>query len=346
MTLRRALLLALAFLPLVIATPARSEPSALVQLTKLQKGSLPQVVTAYGTAQANMAARQTLMAPLSAVVDAVYVRQGEEVGKNAPLIRLDPSPTTAASFTQAKFALRVASELLQRTRTMVRQHLATEQQLADAQKSESDARSNLAALQAQGAGAVSTLRAPFPAIITALSTSPGAIVAQGSPLLELDQPQRLILRVGVIPAQAAMIAPGDRARVTPLGRHESDSGAVQLRGSVVDPATGLVPVDITLPVKKFLPGQMAKADITTGEVHGYVVPHEAILVNDRGDPYVVQAVNMVAKKVSVRILVSDGDKDVIAGPLDEAAPIVLTGNYQLDNGMKVRVAQPSRKSAQ
>lgn len=346
MTPRRLLLLGLAVLPLAAAaTPALGQPSALVQLTKLRQGSLPQVITAYGRAQPNASARQTVMAPLSAVVGAIYIRQGEEVAKNAPLIKLVPSPTTAASFAQAQSALRVARELAQRTQKMVRQHLATQQQLADALKSESDARSNLAALRAQGADAASTLRAPFHAIVTALSTSPGAIVAQGSALLELARPQGLILRVGVIPAQATKIAPGDKVIITPLGIQERYFGTVQLRGSVVDPGTGLVPVEITLPVEKFIPGEMAEADITTGEVYGYVVPHEAILVDDQGEPYVVQAVNMVAKKISVRILVSDGEKDVIAGALNGAAPLVLAGNYQLDNGMKVRVADPGRKSS-
>ena len=325
---------------------APGEASALVQLTKLQSGSLPQVITAYGTVQAGASARQIVMAPLSAVVSAVYVREGEEVGKNAPLIRLDPSPKTAASFAQAQSAVRVAKDLVQRTRKMVRQHLATEQQLVDAERSESDARSNLQALQAQGAGAATTVRARAPSIVTALSTSPDAIVAEGSVLLELVQPAGLVLRVGVIPAQAVAITPENKVGIKPLGTGASFAGKVLLRGSVVDKNTGLVPVEIALPPKKLLPGQMAEADITTGDVHGYIVPHDAVLVNGQGDTYVVQAVDKLARKVPVKILASDGNRDVIAGQLIGSAPIVLTGNYQLEDGMKIRVAAPDRKAAQ
>ena len=32
------------------------------------------------------------------------------------------------------------------------------------------------------------------------------------------------------------------------------------------------------------------------------------------------------------------DPDVISGALDARAPLVLSGNYQLDDGMKVRLA--------
>ena len=83
---------------------------------------------------------------------------------------------------------------------------------------------------------------------------------------------------------------------------------------------------------------MAQAAITTRQLRGYVVPHEAVLVNDSGSPYVVQAIDSVARKVPVRILDAHGNQDVIQGKLDAHAPIVLTGNYQLDDGMKVRLA--------
>jgi len=93
-----------------------------------------------------------------------------------------------------------------------------------------------------------------------------------------------------------------------------------------------------------LAGEMAQADIITGDASGYVVPHEAILVDDSGNPYVVQAVDMVAKKVSVRVLVAEGDQDVVDGPLDPAAPVVLAGNHQLDNGMRMHLANPDGTS--
>jgi multidrug efflux pump subunit AcrA (membrane-fusion protein) len=114
---------------------------------------------------------------------------------------------------------------------------------------------------------------------------------------------------------------------------------------MVDPATGLIPIEIVLPAGKFLPGQAAIATITTGEVEGYIVPHDAVLVDDRGHPYVVQAVNMTAKQVPVRVLGADGDQDVIDGALDVSAPLVLAGNHQLKDGMKMRAAESADQPA-
>lgn len=327
-----------------LAAPGASGPSVLVTLTKLQKGSLPRIVTAYGNVQAAPAAQRRIMAPVAAQVDQVYVHRGEDVARGAPLIRLVPTPQTAAIYAQAKSALQVAKQLVERTRKLVGGRLATGQQLAEAQKSEADARTSLAALEAQGAGGPNLLKAPFNAVVTGLSSSPGAIVAEGAALLDLVQPGGLVLRAGVMPAQAKEIKPGDKVDVSPIGTSSTVSGTVSLRGAMVESGTGLVPVEITLPFGKLLPGEMAEALITTGVVRGYVVPHAAILVDDAGNTYVVQAINGVGKKIAVHIMGSQGGEDVIEGPLDTTSPLVLAGNYQLEDGMRIRVADPDAKA--
>ena len=310
-------------------------PNVQVQLTQLRKGSLPQTVTVYGKVEPSTSALRTVMASAAAVVDEIYVREGQEVANNAPLLRLAPTPATQSAYAQAESALRVASDLIARTRSMVQQHLATAQQLADAEKTQIDAKAALAALQAQGAGGANTLKAPFRAVVTAIATSPGAIVSEGAPLLSLAGPGEVVLKAGVIPAEASPIVVDDPATIKAVGQSDSMTGKVVLRGAMVDPASGTIPIEIALAGGKLLPGQAAVATITTGEVSGYIVPHAAILVDAQGHPYVVQAANMTAKRVPVRVLNAAGDQDVIDGPLDASAALVLAGNYQLKDGMKM-----------
>lgn len=329
------------------SSEASSNSSVLVTLAPLTEGSLPHVVVGYGTIAAANAGRKTIVSRASAIVEEVYVHLGEQVESGAPLVRLVPSAATAAAYSQAKSGAAVAERLVTSTRSLAAHHLATRQQLADAEKSAADARAQLHALETVGAGGPHIERAPFRAIVTSLSASPGAIVTEGAALAELAEPQKLMLTVGVVPSQADGIAPNDTAAVTLVGAQQSVAGRVILRGNVAESDTGLVPVEISLASGRFLPGEMAQAAITAGEVHGYVVPHEAILVNDSGATYVVQAIGDKAKKVPVTVLGSHGDRDVIAGALDKRAPLVLTGNYQLDDGMKLRVAEPqASKGAQ
>jgi len=334
------LCVALASLVVMAASPEDSAPSALVTLAKLHKGSLPKVTIAYGKVEPSAAARLTVTAAVSAEVAAVYVRAGQTIAKGAPLLRLAPSPATAAAYVQAKSAAGVAAQLVARTRQMVGQHLATAQQLADAEKSQADAQAALAALEAQGAAGARNLPAPFDAIVAGVSASPGALVGEGAVLVELMHPEGLVLKAGLVPAEAAAVAPGDAASIVPIGGGDPVAGSVVLRGSIVDASTGLVPLDIALTGNSLMPGETAQARITTGEAEGFVVPHEAILVDDNGDTYVVQIVNTVAKKIPARIIAAAGDEDVVDGALDPSAPLVLAGNHQLEDGMKVRVAEP------
>ena len=319
--------------------------SALVQVIALKRGSLPSIVTLYGSAQASSGARQTIMAPASARVAAVEVRLGESVTAGAPLLQLVPTPATAASYEQARSALSVAGQSVARTRSLLSQHLATAQQLIDAQKAESDARATLRALQTQGAARELTLRAQFPATVTALSVSVGTIVNEGTALLDLVRPQALVIQAGAVPDVARSIGVGDDVRITPLGSTRSLQGKVLMRGAAIDAATDLVPIEISVPGNSLLPGEQAVVAVTNGNIQGYLVPHEAVLLDDAGNPYVVQVIDGVAHRVDVRVIGMLDDQDAIAGNLTASAPIALSGNYQLENGMKVRIANGAARSA-
>ncbi len=177
------------------------------------------------------------------------------------------------------------------------------------------------------------------AIVLRLSAAPGALVAAGTPLLVLARPEALVLKAGVTPAQAALIQSGESASIAVPGDAQPVAGRVVSRGAMIDPASGLVPVQIGVPADRLLPGQSAEATITVGQTHGYVVPHAALLVDEQGAPYVVQANGTKARKVPVRVLGAQGDEEVIDGAgLNAGQPLVLSGNYQLDDGMRLRVA--------
>jgi multidrug efflux pump subunit AcrA (membrane-fusion protein) len=338
----RATLALLATLALGAAAPAAlaAEPSVAVTLGKLRQGGLPQVLTIYGTVGASADSRRLLMAPLAATVTDLYVHLGQPVAKGAPLLRLVPSPANAAAYDKAKSALHVARQLVARTRAMVRTHLATDQQMFEAEKGAADAAAALAALTAQGAGGPQTLRAPVGAIVAKISTAPGALVAEGAPLVELAQPSGLVLQAGTVPRMALRIHAKDPVRLTPVGGGPALAGAVKDRSALVDPANGLVRVDISVPPGKALMGEMFRADVTIGTVRGYVVPHRAVLVDSGGGTYVVQSVRLTARKVPVRILAEFGDEDVLAGRLRAGSPIVLDGNYQATDGAKLRLVDP------
>lgn len=348
-----AALLVIAAAPLIAVASVRSaevvkrdQPSVQVEVTTLQKGSLPKIVTVFGKVEASADMRQDVTAPSTAVVEGIFVKPGEQVNAGTALISLGPTPQTAAAYKKAVSALKNARDLLQRTKALLAQHLATRQQVEDAQKAVSDAETSLNALAADGANTPKTLSASSRGVVTGISTSRGAIVNPGAALLSIAHTNGLVLRAGAVPEQAEEINKGDAANVSALGGGDKGTGTVLLRGSIVDAATGLVPIEIALPQGTFLAGEAAQARIVTGSIEGYVVPHEAVLVNEHGAPYVVQAKNAIARDVPVKILLSAGAKDVIAGALDPQAALVVAGNYQAKDGMQVRVVDPTQSGSQ
>lgn len=311
-------------------------PSVLVETAALVQGSLPQSVQCYGIAAASPGARRSVVARISAVVTAVHIRVGEAVRPGAPLVELAPTPSTRSAYTAALSARREAADALARTRALVGDSLATGQQLAGAVKADTDARAALQALETQGAAGSSVIRAPFAAVVTAVTAAPDSIVAEGVSLVELARQDGVMLIAGVAPAQAASIQAGDAVRIEALSGARSFDGRVALRGALVDATSGLVPVEIEIPEHSLMPGEMARASVVTGEAHGFVVPHAAILVNEQGNAYVVQSKGGIARLVAVTILATADGKDAVSGPLDGAAPVITTGNHQLQDGMKLR----------
>jgi membrane fusion protein (multidrug efflux system) len=324
---------------------ADSNPSVLVQVTKVNSGSLPKVITVFGTVVASAGMQQSITSHVAAVVQEIEVKPGQKVTRGTALLRLGPTPDTAAAYTKAVSAVSNARDLVQHTQELLNQHLATRQQLADAEKALTDAQASLNALSVGGASTGQTLSAPFDGVVTNISVNVGSIVNPGTAMLDVARTKGLLLRAGAVPEQAETIHQGDAATISALGGDDLITGTVLLRGSMIDPKSGLVPLEIDLPNGNYLAGQAAQARIVTGTVAGYVVPHQAILVNDRGEPYVVQAKNMIAHQVPVQILLSAGAKDVVAGALDPEAALVLAGNHQLKDGMRVRIANPQQHNS-
>ena len=337
--MRSALLLAAAFAllsPLCRGASAGGEPSVLVQTSPVKSGALPQVIVAYGTARTLPGAQHALVAHISTLVGAVHVRVGEAVRAGDPLLDLSPTPSAHASYLSAVAAEGAAAQALSRMRRLLAESLATEQQVAEAAKAEADARAALQALKSQGAAAPTVLRAPFDAVVTAVAAAPDAIVNEGGALVELARPNGLDVLAGVAPASVGAVKVGNPARIEPVGAEQAFEGRVSLRGALVDAASGLVPVSIAVPEHALLPGEMARVTITTGEARGFLVPHASILVNEHGETYLVQVRGGTAHLVTVHVLASHHDEDAVSGPLDPASPVIVAGNHQLEDGMKVR----------
>jgi RND family efflux transporter MFP subunit len=315
--------------------------SAAVTTQAVHQGSLPDIVSAYGTAAPAIDAASTLSIQAEGAVTQFDVTAGTAVHRGQHLLTFTLSPAAAAAYQQAHTALNVARAQREHTAQLLSHQLATRDQLAQAEKAASDARSALDALRKQqGDGNTIELLAPVDGIISSIAATRGDTLQPGAPLLSLARGGGVLVSVGIeLDPQHAPV-PGDKVNLIPLGAGASVAGVVKRVAGMLDVHTHLQNADIT-PDGPVIAGMGYRADITVGQWRGWVVPRDA-LVEDGTAWQVFQVANGKAVKVPVTIVGESDTVSVVSGSLDGQRPLVVVGNTQLDDGMAVRTAEPSK----
>ena len=319
--------------------------SALVQLTPLMQGKLPKQVRGFGRVIPAEAARTAITADVAGEVSTVDVYQGEFVRKGAKLMTIAPSAEMLSSYKQAQLAVQFARQLLEETRSLLQAHLKTRADLEIQQQALANARLKLAALRQIGADGPRRVVAPHDAVVLVLNAGPGAAVSKGAQLADLADPSDLLLDVQIPPNEARNIAVGHAAKIVATDSGATFHGKVVSKSGMVSTAGGLARVQVSVPKGKMMIGEHAMALIDEARMAGYLVPHSAILVNDGGHAYVVQSVHGTGHLVPVDVVASGGGKDIVQGKLVPGADIVLAGNHQVTEGMKLRVQSAAVQSA-
>lgn len=331
-----------------LAQAGPAPPSVLVTAEVPRQGSLPRTLTAYGRVEAAPGGgSETLSVLRAGQVTRVMVAPGEAVRRGQALLAVSAGPAAIAAYQQATDALTLARTQRAHTGQLLAQHLATRDQLAQADKAVADAQANLDALNRGGGGsAEQTVAAPFDGVVSSLLVTPGARIAAQAPLVTLARTSRLVAAVGIEPGERALVAVGQPARIEPLDGAAAEQGSVLSVGAMLDPASHLVPVLVDPPGDQagaapaeasagLLAGGPVRVVVQVGELRGWLVPRNAVLTDAKG-AYVFQVNGDKAVRVEVQVVGMAGGTTVVAGPVDAGRKLVTSGNYQLQDGGLVR----------
>lgn len=316
-----------------------TEPqSVLVSTVAAKQGALAQMVTAYGSVAPALNGAQTFSEAQPGQLTRLFVTPGTRVRRGQALAAFVTAPASRSAYFQAVAALDAARKQRATTAQLLAQQLATQDQLVQAEKAVADARTTLAALQAEGAGrAVHTLSAPFDGIVTAVSVAQGDRTQAGATLLTVARAGGIVVTAGVDPAARDRVAVGQSASLLRLSGGTVLSGHILRVGQALNPKTRLVDVDIAFPDGALLPGEGIQAAIATGQVSGWIVPHRAV-VTAGGTPHVFQITGSKARAVPVSILLASDAGDVVSGTIDPQRRLIVEGAYQVSDGDAVRWA--------
>ena len=328
--------LALAVLLLPAVARAAEPPSVAVQTKPAEQGALPDTIEAYGTAAPALDGGMTISLQQDGRVAAIAVTPGEAVHRGQRLLDFGESASATSTYQQAVSALALTRTEQTHTAQLMAQHLATRDQLAQATKAVSDAQAALDALRREGGGQpVRTVAAPFDGIVGTIAVAQGDRVQPGAPLMTLTRLDGLVVTVGVEPALRAKVKPGQPVILQPLAGGDALTGQVLRIDGVLNPKTRQVDADISVPPGAVLSGEAFRATITIGQLTGWIVPHEAVLTDGKG-AYLFQIAGGKAVRVDIALAGTRGDTDAVRGKLDPTRPVVVQGNYQLNDGMAVR----------
>jgi membrane fusion protein (multidrug efflux system) len=340
--------IALGLIAILAAMPALADdpPSVAVQTEKPRAGVVPELLVAYGSAAPALDGGMTLSFQQDGRVLAIHVTPGETVRNGDRLLEFGASAAAVSAYQQAVSGLTAARQQRSHAAQLLGQQLATRDQLAQADKAVADAQATLDALQREGSDRpLQTLTAPFDGIIATIPVAQGDRVQPGTTVMTITRLDGLVVTVGIEPGSRTHVRPGEAVHLTPLSEGPPLEGHIVRVDGTLNPKTRLLDVDVSVPPGSVISGTAYQADITVGEIQGWLVPHDAVLTDAKG-AYLFQIAGSTASRVDVKVAGTAGADDVVQGALDPQRLVVVQGNYQLSDNAPVRMTGTRTSSAQ
>lgn len=325
-----------------VSAPAPEVVSVLVKTAPLQRQALDSKITTFGDVLTGKVV--TISFPRAGQITRLPLQIGQRLHAGAVLATLSSDPNVQLAFSQASNAVRLARADVQHSTQLFALQLATQSQVDIARKSLQDAEATLTAQKVLGGDVgVASLTAPFDGVVVALSAAQGDRVAAGAALLQFAHIDSLRVQLGIEPSQSRMVKVGMAVALSPLQNPAHIvSGKITEIQDLVDPKTQLVSATVVLPASAanfLVPGMHAQGVIGIDRRQGWAVPRQAVLNDDVGS-YLFQVAQGKAHRVEVTKLSEEKETVGVDGKIDESLPVVVLGNYELQDGMAVRMGAP------
>ncbi len=321
--------------------PKKQPPLVTVETVETQ--TLSRTLTLTGSVEPVRVA--SLASPAEGPIQVVKVREGDRVRAGDVLATIGRKAAKNAWLASAREELRKEEEELKRIEQLVAQGALAGDQLDLAKTNHERARARLA--EAEESARDYQILAPWDGIVSRVLVMEGNYVAPRTALVELFDPESLVVRVAVPEASAASVREGMSARVT-FDAYPTDSfqALVSRVYPELDPRmrTRMIELQPTENVS-LLPGMFARIEIVMGSVeHAVAVPRDAIVVTAEGEQivYVVAEGKVVRRKVQTGI--EEGRRVQILSGISAGEKVVVAGVEKLKNGMAVRVEEEGKNA--
>ncbi len=320
--------------------PNDSDISALVKTQQIQQKSIIQTIPVYGTVNQNNSTLETMSFPYGVQITQIFINAGDAVAKGKLLLLVATDPAVGLSYQQAKAELQSTHAEYKRLKRLLGLELATKSQVESAYIAHLNAKANFDIQQKQGNGLPKqAMLAPYNAVITDLFVKPGDRISAGTPVLQLADRHNLVANMGVEPTKISLLKPKMQVQlVSVLDKNQTIMGTIKSIGAMIDPKTRLVDIIVQLDKNSattLLPGTPVQGNILADQHHCLAVPKSAILSDDQ-DAYIYQVIHNHAYRINITTGDNQNNWVCITGKFDSKQKVVISGNYELTDGMAVR----------
>ncbi|HMM67948.1 MAG TPA: efflux RND transporter periplasmic adaptor subunit [Dokdonella sp.] len=348
--MRRVLALALIASSILAACSdaPESEPGVVavanVRVVAAENRPLHATLEAFGTTMFAPESLHSVAALAEVRIERVLVSAGEPIRREQVLLVVAPTAATQLERIKAQADLDYSSQQLARQTALRKQELATNADVASARLAHANARAALDDIESRIGDSHGQIRADRDGLVAAVDVQQGAIVTTGTTLLQLADRADLRVRLGIEPKDFADLREGQQVTLAAIydAGIKADARIGKLVGRI-DPqsrlAEALVDIDAG---SALLPGTMVKASILLdAQPDAVAVPRSAVLYADRR-AYVFIVRNGKAIRTWVETGAEDNASVQILSGVSPGDAIVVEGNYELSDGMAVKVEVPPK----
>lgn len=318
-------------------------PVATVRVTPIRKQTIREVITAYGTVVPMLGAVTSISVPFQSRVLHVLVTEGQMVSKGEDLVEIDPSADTRLKLEEAQSAYDAAQENLKKVRERVNLKVGTIEELLAAQQAYQEAQIRLENFKKRGIDENRCIRSKASGVVYKVHVREGTLVPAGTSFVDIVPQDGIEVRLGVEQEDARKLRLKEGVLVSPVETRtiHGAPGEIRMISRAVNPATRLVNIFVRLKSPgEFLLGEYVHGRITIASNEGLAVPRSAVLPED--GRYVLYTISQgrARKHVVQTGLENERFIEVVAKDLKPGEPVVVLGNYELKNGMRVRTEVP------
>jgi membrane fusion protein (multidrug efflux system) len=314
-------------------------PLVTVEIERVESELLRDVATFNGQLDAENSV--LVKSETDGVIEEILFDEGQQVEADAVLFRLK-ADEQRARLREAEANLALAREVYGRTHKLAARDAASAaaQDEAVAQQAVARARVELAKVEL----ARTEIRAPFPGMLGLRLVSPGDRISDETPLVQLDQVDRLqvsfaISEIGILFTRAGTPV---EVQVAPYPG-EVFPGEVFFVSPTLDPATRRIVAKawVPNPDQRLRSGLFAAVDMEVDRRENAILVPESAVVFDRNGTYVWRVLEgEVATRVPVEVgLRQRGLVEITLG-LRSGDRIVTAGTHKVKDGKKVVAAVP------